>query len=221
MWSEDEIRAIVPRRVDSILGHDISIVYYDTEGVKHHDLHKYNSGVMAEANLFTRDEPDYGGYIGSVFEELGITPYTLEEVFSTQQDFDEQIGARPKQALLQCIEGKDEILSLHLVETGTNMKQGPELFLQDILLQDPNGASQRRLPGQQLPGMGRGIFGELMANLGHFAISQGYPRVALTAATRDHVPVFLSVGYELDNRFPEFLDLAKDTNVQYPMVREL
>ena len=215
MWDENEIRKIIPQRVEKVLGFVPSIVYYEDDCVRAHDLLRYNSGIMASANHFTLEHPEYRFYIVEQFEKNGVYFSNMQAFFGSCQNLDEIVSCKPPQTMLDCVEGNDEILALHLVETQD------ELFLQDIVLQNPAGTSTHRLPGQKLPGIGNSVFGEVMRNLGTYALSNGYPRIALYAATVDHIPVFESVGYSLDTRFPELIMLAKMTGCQVPMVKEL
>jgi len=214
-WQENDIRVIIPPRVVDVLGFDPKMVFYRDEEVSAHDLPRYNSGIMAAAHLFTRGNPRYMLYIGDALQELGIDETNMQTFLNECPNLDEIISCRPPQALLECVEGGDEIIALHLVNSQE------ELFLQDIVLQNPKGESIRRLPNQKLPGMGNRIFPEVMQNLESYARTNGFPRIGLYAAYTETVPVFESVGYSVDGRFPELIHLASLTGSQVPMVYEL
>jgi len=103
---------------------------------------------------------------------------------------------------------------LHLSNTVHN-----ELFLSDILLQNPKNINLREETSSEYKGLGYGIFDEILANIQKYAQRKKYTRLGLLASNKINMEIFFRRGFVIEDT--HIGERAKQSERGYPMVRFL
>lgn len=154
--------------------------------------------------------------LGSKAEERRMG--NLWNSHSEDRDFANRIGYQHNQAMVQGTLNGALIASVHL-----GGKFESDLFLEDLGLVNPNGSYGGRIPfkDQRGPGIGNGIFDEVLNRLELLARQLGYRAISGHAADWPRARLFERHRFALDLRDPELSRLSKLTEVQVPIWRSL
>lgn len=203
--SETELMDLVPRTVvEALLGRPVEwLVLREKDELLRRDTSGYN--MLATADIHNR---------------LHTFPPELNPLRThfDSADFDrrysEKIGYRHNQFLLLGVLDGETVVSLHVGGVYPS-----DLFINDIELANPNGA--RRKDGlfidQKHPGLGGGVFDEILKNLRLFGARHGFTHVSCHAVDQERAAIFMRREFVLDDRDLALLAGSKLTGKQVPL----
>ena len=206
--SDQEFLDLIPRsQVEGIVGSNINWAVFRTPSdIRSRELISYNTSVFADRHYRYRHLP--------LDEKHPLSAWPDPQVWTQIKSLAEQMGVPHNQVLIEGTLNGDECVSIHLASIFPNT-----LFISDFLLANTKFVASRPMGiDQRHPGLGHGVFLEILERLKDMGRRLGFDAIRGYAVDSLRAAILQRKGFQIDDLDKRLLAEGRSTGRQIPLI---
>lgn len=215
--AKNAIQIFVPVvKIEKLIGTKLNYTVLSTQNLRQEDPSAYNMAI--ERSLFSYYPEPFDTFpkdLGYFRKEVVFSKFVDRFLKFASEKMGRTFQLPPKEQIyFEGAKGEVTCFLLHLANTLNN-----ELFISDIVLQNPKNPNIREHTFDGYKGLGYGIFNEILLNIEDYARRKKYARIGLLASNKINMEIFSRRGFVIEESI--IGERAMQSEQGYPMVKFL